>query len=80
MFVRRSEVSRRDSIHLDNWVTGAKAMASSTAGSGTLLRFDRTNWSRIGDGLIPGINGFQSVAGKSVAASANFLGPVRRSR
>ena len=52
----------------DTWLNGAP------------LAFDRTNCSRAGDDAIPGINGFQSVAGESVAAIITFRGPVRRSR
>src|SRR5437667_11317970 len=80
MFVSRSDVSFRDSIHWDSWVTGAKAMASSEDGRAAPSGFDRTNRSPGGDAAIPGSIGFQSVAGASVAAIATFLGPVRRSK
>src|SRR5262245_15793359 len=80
MFVSRSEVIWRDWIHLDNWVTGAKAIASSDEGNGAPSDFERANRSRKGSTVIPGNIGFQSVAGTSVSASATFLGPVRRSR
>src|SRR5215470_778892 len=80
MFVSRSEVIWRDWIHLDNWVTGAKAIASSDEGNGAPSDFDRTNRSRKAGAVIAGSIGFQSVAGISGSASATFLGPVRRSR
>src|SRR5438876_11161620 len=80
MFVSRSDVSFRDSIHWDSWVTGAKAIASSEDGTAALSGFDRTNRSRDGAAAIPGSIGFQSVAGASVASIATFRGPVRRSK
>src|SRR5258708_7698882 len=87
MFVSRSDVSFRDSIQRDSCVTGAKAIASSDDGSGALSVGDRTNRSVDGDArTLPceygftGNIGFQIVAGKSVASSATFRGPMRRSR
>ena len=80
MFVSRSDVSWRDSIQRDSCVTGAKAIASSEAGSGAPASSDRTNRSRDTGCATPGSIGFQSVAGASVAAIATFRGPVRRSR
>src|SRR5215471_2183239 len=80
MFVSRSEVSCRDSIHLDCCVTGAKAMSSSEEGSALPSAFDLTKRS-VADGEgIPGSIGFQSVAGTSVSARVTLRGPVRRSR
>src|ERR1041385_6871408 len=79
MFVRRSEVSLRDSIQRDSCVTGAKAIASSADGSATST-FERTKLSRPGPAVIPGSIGFHKVAGTSVSASATLRGPVRRSR
>src|SRR5262245_14307015 len=80
IFVRRSEVSRRDAIHLDNCVTGANAMSSSDEGSAAPSVLDRTNRSGADSVVTPGNAGFQSVAGASVSAIATFRGPVRRSR
>src|ERR1700749_3294426 len=80
MFVSRSEVSCRDSIHLDSLVTGEKAMSSSDDGSGTPSSFERMNLSGTDDNAIPGSIGFQSVAGASAASIATLRGPVRRSR
>jgi hypothetical protein len=80
MSVSRSEVICRDSIQRESCVTGAKAIASSDAGSGALSAVDRTNRSRGGPGGIPGSMGFHSIAGVSVAAIATLRGPVRRSR
>src|SRR5215831_4135377 len=80
MFVSRSDVSFRDSIHRDSCITGAKAMLSSVDGRGAPSAFDRTNALREGDTAIPGSIGFQSVAGASVASIATLRGPVRRSR
>src|SRR6266536_1054310 len=80
MFVSLSDVSFRDSIHLDSCVTGAKAIASSDEGSWALSAFDLTNRSRDVDAAMPGSMGFQSVAGASVGAIVTLRGPVRRSR
>src|SRR5262249_22662978 len=80
MFVSRTEVSCRDSIHLDSRVTGANAMSSSDDRSAAPSFLDRTNRSSEGAAVRPGSAGFQSVAGASVSAIATFRGPVRRSR
>src|ERR1051326_4358376 len=81
MFVRRSDVSLRDSIHLESCVTGANAMSSSEDGSAAPSSFERTKRSIEGSAVTrPGITGFQSVAGVSVASIATLRGPVRRSR
>src|SRR5471032_2832156 len=83
MFVRRTDDNCFDSIHLDNCVTGANAIASSVDGNGIAVALDRTNLSarsRAGETTTPGIAGFQMVAGESVAAMASLRGPVRRSR
>src|SRR4029453_13774676 len=81
MVVNRSDVSRPDSIHRDNSVTGANAMASSDDGSGEAAAFERTKRSREEDAAgTPGKSGFQTVAGASASAIATFRGPVRRSR
>src|SRR5258707_777669 len=84
MLVRRSELSCRDSIHLDSCVTGAKAVSASvnsiSAAGGNSGGFERTNRSRAGDAAIPWIIGFHSVAGESGASIATLRGPVRRSR
>src|SRR6266567_4412181 len=80
MFVSLSDVSFRDSIHLDSCVTGAKAIASSDEGSWALSAFDLTNRSLDVDAAMPGSMGFQSVAGASVGAIVTLRGPVRRSR
>src|SRR4051812_10859870 len=80
MFVSRSEASCRDSIHLDNCVTGANAISSSEVGNGALSAFERTKRSIEDDNASPGSIGFQSVAGASVASIATFRGPVRLSR
>src|SRR5262245_24964695 len=77
---RRSEVSFLDSIHLDNCVTGANAMASSEAGREALPAFDRTKRSRNCTDAIPGNSGCQSVAGASVSLIETLRGPVRLSR
>src|SRR5215472_654251 len=80
MFVRRSDVSLRDSIHLDSCGTGAKAMSSSDEGKAALSGFDLTKRS-CGDAIgTPGSAGFHNVAGASVASIVIFFGPVRRSR
>src|SRR5262249_6643044 len=76
----RSEVSRRDSIHLDSCVTGANAMSSSDDGSAAPSGLDRTNRSGADSAVTPGSAGFQSVAGESVFATATLRGRVRRSR
>ena len=76
----RSEVSFLDSIHLDNCVTGAKAMASSEEGRGVSSAFDRTKRSRSSGAGTPGSRGCQSVAGASVSLIETLRGPVRRSR
>src|SRR5919107_279592 len=80
MFVSRSEVSCRDSIHLDSRVTGANAMSSSDEGSGPPSSFERTNLSVNDGNVTDGSDGFHSVAGASVASIATLRGPVRRSR
>src|SRR5437870_4974926 len=80
MLVSLSDVSFRDSIHLDNCVTGAKAIASSEPGNAALSAFDLTNRARDDDAAMPGSIGFQRVAGASAGAIVNFRGPVRRSR
>src|SRR4030095_11338816 len=81
MVVNRSDVSRPDSIHRDNSVTGANAMASSDDGSGEAAAFERTKRSREEDAAgTPGRSGFQTVAGASASSIATFRGPVRRSR
>src|SRR5262249_3241317 len=69
-----------DSIHLDSWVTGAKAMASSVDGSGLESCFERMKRLRDGYTGIPGSMGFQIVAGESAGSIITFRGPVRRSR
>src|ERR1043166_9676089 len=48
MFVSRSDVSWRDSIHRDSCVTGANAIASSVDGSGALSALLRTTRPRVG--------------------------------
>src|SRR4029453_2570445 len=81
MVVNRSDVSRLDSIHRDNSVSGANAMASSDDGSGEAAAFERTKRSREEDAAgTPGRSGFQTVAGASASSIATFRGPVRRSR
>src|SRR5947209_6085839 len=78
--VSRSDFSWRDSIHLDNWETGANAMSSSEDGNGAPSAFERTNRSDNGGAVRPGSIGFHSVAGASVASMVTLRGPVRRSR
>src|SRR5947207_3374994 len=80
MLVSPSDVSCRDSIHLESCVTGANAIASSDEGSEAASVFERMNWSRDGPAAMPGSIGFQSMAGASVGAIATLRGPVRRSR
>jgi hypothetical protein len=81
MFVSRSEVSCRDSIHLDSRVTGANAMSSSDEGSGAPSSFDRTNLSvEGGDDTAPAAPGSRAWRARPPSSMATFRGPVRRSR
>ena len=79
MRVSRSDDSCFDSIHRDNWVTGANAMSVSLDGSGA-FDTDRTNRSLIVTEVTPGSGGFHTVAGASASVSATVRGPVRRSK
>lgn len=75
MLVRRSDVSFRDSIHLESFQTGAKATSASFAGSGPASASLRTKRLRMGVPLCPGRTGFHCEYGTSVEPSR--AGPLR---
>src|SRR5688572_11301455 len=80
MFVSRSDVSLRDSIHRACCATVAYAMSASFVGSGTSAAAERTKRS-VASALTLSreASGVQIVAGASVSSSASLRGPVRRS-
>src|SRR3954464_4902579 len=79
MSVSRSEVSCRDSIQREIFVTDANAISSSRAGREAVLPWLLINRSRCSAGLLPGNIGSQRVAGATLDSSASCRGPVRRS-
>jgi len=79
MWVSRSEVSARDSIHRDSDAIGAKAISASSVGRGAAAGALRTKRSFVGPGASPGSIGSHTAAGATAGSSATFRGPVRRS-
>src|SRR5579884_2122321 len=81
MFVRRVDVSLRDSIQRESCVTGANAMSASLDGSGPGSLAVRTKRSRAGLKSFPIQSGFHRDAGGTPMESGSEIlrGPVRRS-